>query len=396
MDRTATVQEFISAYAPDVPVFCYRPHQLAAAAHWFRDGFPGEVFYAVKANPAPHILAGLWDAGLRSFDVASAAEVEAVARQFPEATLAFMHPVKNRNAIGRAYHTHGVKRFVLDSHDELDKILDATGHARDLTLVVRVGVSNKGATVPLTGKFGANQDVAPDLLRATRRAADKLGVSFHVGSQAMNPGAWATAMADVSGLIADAAVTVDVVDVGGGFPATYGTPPALDYYSELIDRAFEDMMVLESAELWSEPGRALVAESESLLVRIEGTKGDRLYLNDGGFGALYDAVNLGWPFPVRALRVDKALGPASQGYTLYGPTCDSADRFPEAVYLPADLREGDYLEFGNIGAYGRTMATRFNGYGAYELIEVADQPFASAYGAASPTATAAVQTLFNP
>lgn len=401
MDRAASVPDFIVAAKPDFPVFCFRPHLLKAAAQWFVEEFPGEIYYAVKANPAPHILQGLWDGGVRGFDVASAAEVEAVSHQFPQARLAFMHPIKNRNAIARAYFEHGVRRFVLDSFEELQKILEATGHAKDLTLVVRIGVSNDGATVPLTGKFGASEDIAPDLLRATRHVADELGVSFHVGSQAMNPGAWPTAMAHVSRLIRQAAVTVDIVDVGGGFPAAYNSPPALRYYADAVDRAFEEMMVLECADLWSEPGRALCAEAESLLVRVEGVKDGALHLNDGGFGALYDGVNLGWNFPVRALRADGELGPNAQPYTLYGPTCDSADKFAKPVYLPEGLCEGDYIEFGNVGAYGRAMASRFNGFGAYDLVEVADQPFASAYVSATPlaepaSATATLHTLFKP
>lgn len=382
MVHASGIPVFVSQARPDDPFFCFRPERLKRAATWFRDSFPGEIFYAVKANPALHILDGLWDAGIRGFDVASPAEIDLIATRFPEAELAFMHPVKNRNAIARAYHEFGVRRFVLDSQAELHKILEATGHARDLILVVRVGVSNAGAAVPLTGKFGASESEAPALLRETRRVAHRLGVSFHVGSQSLNPGAWAAAMADISRLIRKAAVTVDIVDVGGGFPSLYkcdGGMPALAQYASEVDAAFEEMMVLESAELWSEPGRALVAEAESLLVRVDGVKGDALYINDGGFGALYDAVHLGWEFPMRALSPDRALSGHERAFTIYGPTCDSADRFEQPVRLPADIAEGDYIEFGNIGAYGRSMATRFNGYGEYGLIETDDAPFASAY-----------------
>lgn len=384
MDYSPSTLDLVASQRPDTPVFCYRPAALKAAADWFTARFPGDVFYAVKANPAPHILQGLWEAGIRGFDVASPGEVEQLAAQLPGATLAFMHPVKNRAAIARAYHEHGVRRFVLDSAAELNKILDATGHARDLTLVVRIGVSNEGATVPLTGKFGATEDEAPALLRAARTVSQSLGVSFHVGSQAMNPGAWRTAMEDVSRLIQQAGVTVDIVDVGGGFPARYDSDalPMMEAYAGLIDQAFEDMSVLQTARLWSEPGRALVAEAESLLVGIDGAKPGALYLNDGGFGALYDAVHLDWPFPIRAIKADGTIAHGSLAeYVLYGPTCDSADRLARKLSLPEGLGEGDYLEFGNIGAYGRAMATRFNGYGRYETVEVADRPFASAYPA---------------
>lgn len=389
MDFAPSTLDFVARSRPQRPVFCYRPAALQRAANWFTTRFPGEVFYAVKANPAPHILKGLWEAGVTRFDVASPGEVEQLAACLPNATLAFMHPVKNRAAIARAYHEHGVRRFVLDSADELRKICEATGHARDLILLVRIGVSNEGATVPLTGKFGATEDEAPSLLRAARGACASLGVSFHVGSQAMNPGAWRTAMEDVSRLIQTAAVTVDIVDVGGGFPARYGdgAAPVLDAYAGLVDQSFEEMTVLETAQLWSEPGRALVAEAESLLVGIDGVKPGALYLNDGGFGALYDAVHLDWPFPVRTLRADGSLAHGEMAeFTIYGPTCDSADRLARKLLLPADLSEGDYLEFGNIGAYGRALATRFNGYGDYDVVKVFDSPFASVYPAQQATA----------
>lgn len=392
MDTTHSVPDFIAHDSPDGPVFCFRQGRLERAANWFRTHFPGEPFYAVKANPAAHVLHTLWACGITSFDVASIAEVEHVATTLPGARLAFLHPVKSRRAIARAYDEFGVRRFVLDSQAELDKILKATGRACDLTLLVRVGVSNDGATLPLTGKFGATALEAPELLRAARTAAPSLGVSFHVGSQAMNPTAWHTAMADLSRLIVQAGVTVDIVDVGGGFPAVYDAADTADLsaYMHMIEAAFADMYVLQSAELWCEPGRALVAEAESLLVGIDGAKPGALYLNDGSFGALYDCVHERWSFPLRAISacgevIDRPPAP----YTLYGPTCDSADRFPDTVWLPDGLGEGDWLEFGNIGAYGRAMASRFNGFGGYRTIAAGDGPWPSLYGASDGAAATA-------
>lgn len=379
-----TPHHLAQAITPDLPVFCFRPERIKTAAKWFLETYPADPFYAVKANPAPHVLDALWEAGIRNFDVASAFECELIATRFPEARMAFLHPVKNRRAIHRAYHAFGVRIFVLDTFDELQKILDETGNATDLTLIVRIGVSNSGATLPLTGKFGANEVDAPDLLRAARAHADELGVSFHVGSQAMNPAAWVTAMADLSRIIISAGVTVDIVDVGGGFPAIYADtpPPSMDTYAAYVTDAFEEMMVLENADLWCEPGRALVAGCESLLTRIDLAKPGAIYLNDGAFGALYDAVHERWKFPMRALSGDgRKLGGETAAYTVYGPTCDSADKFPDPVQLPADLREGDYIEFGNIGAYGRSMAGRFNGFGASETLIVRDDPWPNLYSA---------------
>ncbi|HRX74869.1 MAG TPA: type III PLP-dependent enzyme [Hyphomonas sp.] len=382
MHTYATPIHIVRAEQPDLPVWCFRPERVTAAAKWFRDSFSAEPFYAVKANPGVHVLDALWAGGVRSFDCASDTEVELIRTRFPTARIAFLHPVKNRRAIARAYREFGVRIFVTDTMAELNKILEETGFARDLTIIVRVAVSCDGAALPLAGKFGASAEDAAAILREARRHADELGVSFHVGSQALKPTAWATAMADVSRIIISAGVTVDIVDVGGGFPSVYadGAPPALEAYADMVESSFENMFVLENAELWCEPGRALVAESESLLCRVELAKDGALYINDGSYGALYDAVHERWKFPMRAISGNGRKLRGMKAYTIYGPTCDSTDKFPETVMLPAGLTEGDYLEFGNLGAYGRAMMSRFNGFGETEVVEVQDAPWPSLYG----------------
>jgi ornithine decarboxylase len=367
---------------PEMPVFCYREDRVTAAARWFVENFPAQPFYAVKVNPAPHVLDALWAGGIRSFDAASETEIALIRGRFPDARIAFLHPVKPRRAIRRAYHEFGVRIFVTDTVAELNKILEETGYARDLTILVRIAVSCEGSALPLSGKFGAGADEAAEILRLARRHADELGISFHVGSQAMQPSAWAAAMADASRVIISAGVTVDIVDVGGGFPAAYGgrKPPAMEDYVAMILRAFENMFVLENAELWCEPGRALVAEAESLLTRIDLVKDRAIYINDGSYGALYDAVHERWDFPVRAISSDGRRLGRMVAYTVYGPTCDSADKLPGEVWLPEGLAEGDYVEFGNVGAYGRAMMTGFNGFGETELAGVQDAPWPTLYG----------------
>jgi ornithine decarboxylase len=370
---------------PELPVYCFRPERVTAAARWFVEKFPAQAFYAVKANPAPHVLDALWAGGVRSFDAASEKEIELIRGRFPDAKIAYLHPVKPRHAIKRAYENHGVRIFVTDTVAELNKILEATGHAKDLTILVRIAVSCEGSALPLANKFGAGPEEAADILRLARRHADEVGVSFHVGSQAMKPSAWAQAMADASRVIIEAGVTVDIVDVGGGFPAIYAdkTPPEMDDYVAMVMRSFENMFVLENAELWCEPGRALVAEAESLLVRVDLAKGNTLYINDGSYGSLYDAVHERWDFPIRAIPGDARKMGRMVEYTVYGPTCDSTDMLAEKVWLPAGMTEGDYIEFGNIGAYGRAMATRFNGFGEADTAIVQDAPWPTLYGAAS-------------
>jgi ornithine decarboxylase len=367
---------------PELPVACVRPERVSIAATWFRDNFPGDVLYAVKANPSLWALDAVYAAGLRWFDVASENEVELIAGRYPDAKLAFMHPVKSRKAIERAYFNHGVRVFALDCEAELEKIVAATGRASDLTLVVRLTVPNNDAGYALSGKFGIGEDAAPVLLQKARGFADSLGVAFHVGSQCMSPSAYRDAMAVASRVIVSAGVVIDVVDVGGGFPSAYPgmTPPGLQLYVNVIKEAFEDMPVLMNADLWCEPGRALVAEASSILVRVELVKDGELHINDGSYGNLFDAAHCKWPFPVKALRADGAFEGETAPFKLFGPTCDSIDAMEGPFVLPTDIREGDYIEIGMLGAYGVAMQTRFNGFGETETVRVEDAPWTSMYG----------------
>jgi len=366
-----------------------RKDASAAAALWFQDNFKGDVLYAVKANPSDWAVATLWENGVSAFDVASIPEVELVARAAPGARMAFMHPVKSRAAITQAYFDYGVRTFSLDTHEELQKILEATGGAKDLNLMVRLAVQAEGAAYTLAGKFGVGAQDAPSLLLAARRATDELmGVAFHVGSQCMRPTAYQAAMAQASRALVRAGVFADVVDVGGGFPSVYPgmIPPAMQDYVDSIHRGFEEMKVHETTELWCEPGRALVAESTSILCKVELKKGDALYLNDGSYGSLFDAAHAKWPFPVKMVRPETINGGEASSelkpFRFYGPTCDSIDHMPGPFWLPEDVSEGDYVEIGMLGAYGVAMNTRFNGYGDTLVVEVEDAPMASMFGLA--------------
>ena len=365
---------------PAAPVTLIRPQAAARAARFFSQKFPGRSLYAVKANPSPALLKTLWAAGITHFDVASIVEVRAVARTLPEAKLCFMHPVKAEEAIREAYFQHGVRTFSLDSMEELEKIVRATRNAPDLELCVRLRVSSEHSKLSLAAKFGCELADARELLMATRQAADALGICFHVGSQAMSPHAYVQAIERVRAAIVDASVTVDIVDVGGGFPSSYPgmEPPPLEDYFRAIHRAFESLPISYSAELWCEPGRALSAEYNSLIVRVERRRGNELYINDGAYGALFDAAHLGWRFPVRLLR-PAANETDQEAFSFYGPTCDDMDYMAGPFHLPADIKVGDYIEIGMLGAYGSAMRTDFNGFGAETVCEVADEPMASLY-----------------
>ena len=377
--------DLVRERSPERPVALVRPDAVALAARWFQSHFKGDVLYAVKANPSPWVIKALAANGVMAFDVASMPEIELVAEHAPGARMAFMHPVKSRAAISAAYFDHGVRTFAFDTHEELAKIIDATGKAKDLNLMVRLAVQADGSSYPLAGKFGVDPHKAPALLLAARQATQELmGVSFHVGSQCMRPTAYQGAMASASRSLVRAGVFADIVDVGGGFPSVYPgmIPPALADYIDSIDRGFAEMMVHETTELWCEPGRALVAESSSLLAKVELRKADALYLNDGSYGSLFDAAHSKWPFPVKLVRGGDASEAPLKPFRFYGPTCDSIDHMPGPFWLPDDVDEGDYIEVGMMGAYGVAMATRFNGYGDVEAAEVRDAPMASTYGLA--------------
>ncbi|MXP46870.1 type III PLP-dependent enzyme [Altererythrobacter luteolus] len=379
-DATAVVRDL----APDEPVILNRPQAAARAARFFVEKFPGKSLYAVKANPSPQLLRILYDNGITHFDVASIAEVRLARSAVPEATLCFMHPVKTTRAIREAYHQHGVKTFSLDTVEELEKIVaacsDEQGNpAKDLRLLVRLRVSSEYSELSLASKFGVDLADAGELLQVTRQHCDWLGICFHVGSQAMTPFAYVQALERVRAAIADASVVIDMIDVGGGFPSVYPgmEPPPLEDYFSVIHRHFYELPIAYNAELWCEPGRALCAEYSSLIVRVEKRRGEELYINDGAYGALYDAAHVEWRFPVVALEDD--LRDPLEEFSFFGPTCDDADFMQGPFLLPGDIKADDYIEIGMLGAYGAAMKTGFNGFGDAQQVDVADEPMASLY-----------------
>lgn len=371
---------------------CLRPATLAAAARDFVAAFPGDVLYAVKCNPEPAVLRALWAGGVRHFDCASAGEVALVRQMFADATIHFMHPVKARGAIREAWARHGVRDFVLDSADELAKLraeIAATGVAGAPGLIVRLALPKGDAVLDLSGKFGASADDAAALLRAARPHAARLGISFHVGSQCLDPLAWRRALRLAGEAIRASGVAVDIVDVGGGFPVAYpdAEPPALGAFIAEIEDGFEQLGLPATARLWAEPGRALAAGGGSVVLQVQGRRGDALYVNDGVFGALADAGALGFRYPARLIRPGGAApSDAWRAFSFFGPTCDSADAMRGPFWLPGDVAEGDWIEVGQLGAYGTCLRTGFNGFDRARIVEVSDDPLP---GGALRTALAA-------
>lgn len=379
-----SVDALVAAERPADPLHCLRPRLIEVTARRFLAAFPGETMYAVKCNPEPRVLRALWAGGVRQFDCASPAEVALVRQMFgAEAEIRYMHPIKARPAIRDAYRLHGVRDFSFDSREELAKIWEEArprkGEPEGLGLHVRLALPKGEAIYALSGKFGAPAKEAAKLLAEARPHASRLGLCFHVGSQTMGPQAYRDALALAGTVIARAGVPVDVIDVGGGFPVSYPdlVPAALDDFVAAI-RQGVDALSLPGIRLWAEPGRALVAPGVSVVVQVQHRRGKALYVNDGIYGSLSDAGAPGFRFPARLIRAGASA--ATEGFELFGPTCDSVDRMRGPFVLPADVREGDYIEIGQLGAYGGALRTAFNGFDRAHLAEVSDPPLLATPG----------------
>ena len=384
-----TIEQEVLNIKPMIPAYCIRPHSIKLAATWFltnfqSNKFASDVLYSVKSNPDITILKHLYDAGLRHFDVASLSEVKLIRELFGEsAKMYFMHPVKAREAIHEAYFNFGIRDFSLDSFDELEKITEVTNNAKDLGLHIRLAISNSHAAIDLSGKFGILPSESVSLLRKTRSVAKRLGICFHVGSQCMEPTEYRNALSVTKEVLEQSKVKLDVLDIGGGFPSSYPgmTPPNMRAYFDEIFDAINQMGLDKNCRLWCEPGRALVAEAGSLVVRVEARKQNMLYLNDGTYGGLFDAGFPGFIYPTKAIRIkDKeTLSTKTEPFGFYGPTCDSLDSMKGPFYLPENIAEGDYIEIGQLGAYSRSVRTDFNGFNQNLQIEVCDEPLVSMY-----------------
>ena len=365
----------IAKLTPSYPVYCLRPGVLAATAQVFLERFPGRVLYAVKCNPHPLVLQALYDAGIRHFDTASLPEIAQVRELFPDTSAYFMHPVKARAVIRTSYEVYGVRHFVIDHPSELIKVMDETG-GEGVSIIVRVATPHAGATFDLSTKFGAGPALAAELLRAVRDAGCQAGLAFHVGSQCLSPRAYRTALGLIGEVAGAAGVDIHFLDVGGGFPAAYkgvNTPP-LDAYMDEIDAGLASLDLRRDCVTMCEPGRAMVASGCSLVVQVLLRKEDQIYINDGVHGSLSEMVTGPLQMPVRHIRLDGDPSDNYRDFAVAGPTCDSIDMLPFPFRLPEDIREGDWIEIGQLGAYGSALRTQFNGFYPDTFVELRDDP----------------------
>ena len=381
MKKFKSVDELISQLQPDKPIYCIRKKSIQIATKFFQEKFPGKILYAVKTNPNKEVLKTIIQSGIKQFDVASVEEIKTIKQIDPNLYCGYMHTVKSKESIREAYFNYGVKDFSLDTKEELIKILESTNHAKDLNLFVRAAVSNEHAEIDLSKKFGALTSEAMGLLRLAKLNSKKIGLSFHVGSQCMHPISYAKGIAKIGNIIKRTKILPDYINVGGGFPTIYPdlVPQSLESYLEEIKNSLAKLKLEKLPKIICEPGRTIVAESGSTIVRVNLRKKQKLYINDGTYGTLFDAGVPNIVYPTRLITNGRVLSKKLTSFDFYGPTCDSMDYMKGPFLLPNNVKENDYIELGQLGAYGLTFRTQFNGFFSDEIYEVEDSPIMSLY-----------------
>ena len=383
MQKFKSVEQLINQLKPEKPVYCIRKNSIQSAVKYFKNNFPGKILYAVKTNPHPEVIKKIIESGVNQFDVASIEEIKSIKDFSQTAKCSFMHTVKSRNDIKDAYFKYGIKTFALDTKDELIKIIESTNNAKDLELFVRVAVSNEHAEIDLSKKFGALNSEAIGLFRLSKQYAKKTGLSFHVGSQCMHPISYTKGIKEIGNIIKKTKIIPDYINVGGGFPTIYPDliPQNLDNYFNEIKISLKNLKLNKIPEIICEPGRALVAESGSTIVKVNLRKKQKLYINDGTYGTLFDAGNPNIVYPSKMIKETKSkiISKKLTAFDFFGPTCDSMDYMKGPFLLPNNIKENDYIELGQLGAYGLTFRTKFNGYYSNEIYEVEDKPIMTMY-----------------
>ena len=372
LEQFTDVAALIRQERPRHPVYCIYPHVVRDCAEEFIAGFPGRVLYAVKANPDPTVLSLLAQSGIRHFDCASLPEVELVDATVAGASKYFMTPVRIRGAAAAAQQAHGVRHFVIDHKNGLAALLTEIEPSRSV-IFARMAVHHESSYEDLSVRFGAPPEELPDLLEAIRDSGAEPALAFNVGSSVTDPDAYRYAMDVTRRVLERLPFRLRLIDVGGGYPRSYPgfRVPGLAGYFEAVRDSTGTLPLANDAEVLGEPGRALAAPGVSAVVEVLLRKNRRLFLNDGMFGIFW-LLRIDGPdaFPVRAYRDGGKLDGETIEFQLNGPTCDSTDTLPGLVPLPADIREGDYLEFGNIGAYSLGGRTDYNGFYSERIVTI--------------------------
>jgi len=357
---------------PKNPVYCIYPHVYQDTAKEFLQGFPGRVLYAVKANANPEVIQILVNAGVNHFDCASLPEIQLAHEIAPAAKKYFMIPTRIRDAAKIAHDEYGVRHFVVDHPSGLSQLLQEIDAAKS-TIFARMAVHHESAFEDLSTRFGAPPEEIPELLAAIHESGAEPALAFNVGSSVTDPAAYRYAISVSRTVLEKLPFKLRLVDVGGGYPKSYPgfIVPGLDEYFQAVAESVPTLPLAENAEILGEPGRALAAPGMSAVVEVLLRKDNRIYINDGMFGVFW-LLRIDGPnsFPVRAFRHGRVHEGETVEFQVNGPTCDSTDTLPGPVPLPTDIRPGDYLEFGNIGAYSVSGRTDYNGFYSDRFVSI--------------------------
>jgi len=372
--KTAPVNQkiarFLAAEQPATPCLVVDLDVVADAYNDLRRYLPlARVFYAVKANPAPEVVALLAGLG-SSFDVASPNEADiCLDRGIAANRLSFGNTIKKERDIAYA-HERGVRLFAFDSAEELDKLARSAPGAR---VFCRILVECSGAEWPLSRKFGCAPEMAVELLRQARdRGLDPYGISFHVGSQQTDLTQWDGAIgraAQMFSVLAQSDINLRMVNIGGGFPARYRSEvQPVARYAAAVMAAITRHFGNDLPEIIVEPGRSIVGDagviqSEVVLISQKNFGDDKrwVYLDIGRFNGLAETADESIKYRIRTAVDGGPTGPA----IIAGPTCDSADiLYEKSDYrLPLDLKVGDKVEILSTGAYTTSYSSvGFNGF----------------------------------
>jgi ornithine decarboxylase len=372
-DAAAVAAELL----PEEGVFLFSADELTSRARQFLDNFPGTVSYAVKCNSSVEVIATLLKAGVVHWDVASVHEMAAVHAVSKTAHFHYHNPVKSRREIKDAYNIYGCRRFAVDCREEIEKIIDVIGSDKTVELAVRLVLPrDRGSSAhDFSSKFGAPEHICIELLQQTVAAGYLPVLTFHPGSQSKEPQVYVRHIEAAARISKNAGITVRKLNVGGGFPANYelSTAPEPEVFFRAIDQAVTKAFGADHPELECEPGRGIVATCMSLLVQVKlvCTDGDDIFISDGVYGGLMEYMQVpDLKPPYRLIRNGKELEGVAKSYKVFGPTCDPLDVLPHRLDLYQGIREGDFIEFGTLGAYGLATATRFNGYGGHNIVSV--------------------------
>jgi ornithine decarboxylase len=370
LPRFSSITALIESVRPMLPYYALHPAKFRRAADRFIGEFPGTTMYAVKANPALPVLDQIYGSGIRHFDTASLAEIELIRGRYSDAHCHFMAPVRLPGAAAAAWREHGIRDFVVDSDQELDKLLSETDGGKGLRIFVRIATPLGGAILELSSKFGTKPEHGVKLLRRIADAGATPAITFHVGSQCLSPFTYAQAVEMSRRAAVAADVEIAALDVGGGFPNTYpgNDVPPYHWYFDTIRESLSTFPLGDGAELLCEPGRALCAEGCTLINRVILNKGDALFINDGKYGNMDELCQPGWTaeYVHKVYRLDGTghayeVTGAPKQFRIYGPTCDTVDVLPNPMTLPENIALNDYIVFENAGAYSASCRTRFNG-----------------------------------